>query len=295
MSESVIHDIGYQRYDGPRLGRAYAVRSLYTQGVRTVFAFGRTGKAKIFPWAVSGIVYLVAIILTAIRSQGATLTVTYWNFPSAVWVLIALFCAVIAPELVSRDIRGTVLPLYFSRPLTRSDYAIAKLLAMMSAVFIMLVGPETVMLLGGVFTVNGMSNVMAEVGHWTQGLAVSATYAVIMGAVSILIASLAGRRGVAAAIIAAVFLVTYSIMGIVIGVSAAHAASTGADAEAAANAAAQWAGVVSPVSLANGLGAWWFDPQHFVGSYGPLYAAVAVPLVAACVGLLLLRYWKVAR
>ena len=37
-----------------------------------------------------------------------------------------LFCAVVAPELVSRDLRGGVLPLYFSRPLTRIDYALAK-------------------------------------------------------------------------------------------------------------------------------------------------------------------------
>jgi ABC-2 type transport system permease protein len=307
MSESVIHDIGYQRYDGPRLGRGYALRSLYTQGVRTVFAFGRTGKAKIFPWAVAGIVYLVAIILTAIRSQGATLSVTYWNFANAVWILIALFCAVVAPELVSRDIRGTVLPLYFSRPLTRADYAIAKLLAMMTAVFIMLVGPETVMLLGGVFTVDGFGNVMAEVGHWTQGLAVAAVYAAIFGGLSILIASLSGRRGVASALIAAMFLVTFAIVGIVVGLTAAHAASTGQDPAAAANAAVQWAGVISPVSLADGLANWWFGghpvptdsgsggPPDSIGSWGPLYAVVAIPFVAACVGLLLLRYWKVAR
>ncbi len=69
MSESVIHDIGYQRYDGPRLGRAYAVRSLYVHGVRTAFGLGRGAKSKVFPWIVVGIVFLVAVVLTAIRSQ----------------------------------------------------------------------------------------------------------------------------------------------------------------------------------------------------------------------------------
>ena len=37
-----------------------------------------------------------------------------------------LFCAAQAPELFGRDQRYGVLPLYFSRALTRSDYALAK-------------------------------------------------------------------------------------------------------------------------------------------------------------------------
>jgi ABC-2 type transport system permease protein len=32
---SVIHDIGYQRYTGARLGRGYAVRSLYQLSLRS--------------------------------------------------------------------------------------------------------------------------------------------------------------------------------------------------------------------------------------------------------------------
>ena len=44
MSETttgVIHDIGYQRYTGPRLGRAYGVRSLYTHSLRTALFWAR--------------------------------------------------------------------------------------------------------------------------------------------------------------------------------------------------------------------------------------------------------------
>jgi ABC-2 type transport system permease protein len=294
MSESVIHDIGYQRYDVPRLGRGYVLTSLYTQGLRAVFGFGRGAKSKIFPWLVSGVIYLVAVVLTAIRSQGAPTPLTYWNFGSAVWLLTALFCAVVAPELVSRDIRGTVLPLYFSRPLRRTDYAIAKLLAMMSAVFILLAGPETVMLLGGVFTVDGFSAVMTEIGHWGQGLLIALVYALVFGGVSLLIASLAGRRGVAAAMIAAFFLVTSALYAVVIGLNAARAGGGEASRDAA-RAATQWAGVVSPSTLVQGVSQWWFDPEHHVGNYGPLYAVVGIPFVLLCVGLLLLRYWRVAR
>ena len=38
---SVIHDIGYQRYDGPRLGRRHVFGALYIHGLRAAFGFGR--------------------------------------------------------------------------------------------------------------------------------------------------------------------------------------------------------------------------------------------------------------
>ena len=53
---SVIHDIGYQRYTGPRLGRGAVFGALYVHGLRAAFGLGRTAKAKIFPWLVVGIV-----------------------------------------------------------------------------------------------------------------------------------------------------------------------------------------------------------------------------------------------
>ena len=57
MSEaSVIHDIGYQRYDGPRLGRRHVFGALYMHGLRAAFGFGRSAKAKIFPWLVVGVI-----------------------------------------------------------------------------------------------------------------------------------------------------------------------------------------------------------------------------------------------
>lgn len=51
MSEptGVIHDIGYQRYTGPRLGRRHVFGALYLHGLRTAFGLGRSAKAKIFP------------------------------------------------------------------------------------------------------------------------------------------------------------------------------------------------------------------------------------------------------
>jgi hypothetical protein len=44
-----IYDIGYRKYDGPRLGRAHAVRSLFFHSLRSSYGIGRGGRAKIAP------------------------------------------------------------------------------------------------------------------------------------------------------------------------------------------------------------------------------------------------------
>ncbi len=61
-----IYDIGYQHYDGKRLGRAGAIRALYVQGLRTVFGIGRGGKAKIPPIALIAIMVIPALIQAAL-------------------------------------------------------------------------------------------------------------------------------------------------------------------------------------------------------------------------------------
>jgi ABC-2 type transport system permease protein len=281
-SDSVIHDIGYQRYAGARLGRAYAVRSLYLHGLRTAFGLGRRASAKIFPWSVTGIVTVVAVVLTAIRSQTGTVPLSYVEFSDSVNILILIFCAAVAPELVSRDLRNGVLPLYFSRPLTRTDYALAKLGALVTAVWLMLAGPLLLMFVGGAFTVHGIGKVWDEFGDFLPGLAYAAMYAVVFGALSLLVASLAGRRAIAAAVIVAVFLVTTPVVGVL---SVAPRESL-----------QQLAGLASPLTVVRGIGIWLFDASGFdIGSYGPVYALVSAALVAACVPLLLARYRTVAR
>ena len=42
-----IYDLGYQAYEGPRLGRRSAVLALFAQTVRSCFGIGRGGRAKI--------------------------------------------------------------------------------------------------------------------------------------------------------------------------------------------------------------------------------------------------------
>jgi len=303
----VIHDIGYQRYEGPRLGRAYAVRSLYSHGLRTAFGFGRPGKAKAFPWSIFAIMMMVAIVFTVIRSQTGSVVESYSQYVGSLWILVVLFSAIVAPELVSRDLRGGVLPLYFSRPLTRVDYPLAKLASLVSAIFLLIAAPQTLMFVGGAFTLDRWSNIWNEFGRYSAGLATALLYAFVFGALSLLVASLAGRRAVAAAMTVGVYLVTFPIYGLLIGIAfgraqAAHGEGPAPLVLTGSNLTlAQLAGLASPVETVARVARWWFGgttregEPDFLGPYGPYYFAAAAGLFVVCLVLLLLRYRKVAR
>ncbi|MER7168573.1 ABC transporter permease subunit [Micromonospora sp. NPDC000207] len=291
MSEptGVIHDIGYQRYTGPRLGRRHVFGALYLHGLRTSFGLGRSAKAKIFPWLVVGVVAITAAGLTAVRTQLGQVVMTYAQFADSMSWLVIFFVAVAAPELVSRDLHSGVLPLYFSRPLPRGDYALAKLAALVTALWLLLGGPQLVMFLGAAFTVDdGVRGVWNELLDLLPGLLYAGLWAVVFASIGLLVASLTGKRAFAAGGIVAVFLMTTPIVGFLMIVPS--------------RTVNELALIASPSTLVGGTGAWALGdllvPEGSggppIGGFGPLYAAVTVALVATAVLLLLLRYRKVA-
>jgi ABC-2 type transport system permease protein len=283
----VIHDIGYHRYDGPRLGRGYVFRSLYLHGLRGVFGLGRGPKAKIFPWLLVGVTVLVAVVVIAARAQGGIVLLTYAQFADAMSWLVIFFVAVAAPELVSRDLRSGVLPLYYSRPLRRPDYPLAKLAALITAVWLLLGGPQLVMFLGAAFIVQGgFRPIWNEFLDLLPSLLYAGLWAVVFASIALLIASLTGKRAFAAGGIVAVFLMTTPVVGVL-----SVLPSTTIN---------QLAGLAAPSTLVQGVGIWLlrdlvsFDGETSMrlGDFGPVYGLVAVALVAACVAALLARYRK---
>lgn len=279
--DSVIHDIGYQRYTGVRLGRGYAARSLYTHGLRTVFGLGRPAKAKIFPWAMIALMALVAVIALAVRAISGEVAITYLGYDNGMWIVFTLFLAATAPELVSRDLRNNVLPLYFSRPLSRSGYVWAKLAALTTGSFLIFAGPLTAMLLAGEFTVTTWHDRRHEFTDYLGGLGLAALYSIVFAALALLLASWLRRRMVAAAVIVGYILLTSAVgevVGEILGSSSGKAIGA----------------VFGPPTLVAGLGQWLYRFHGTAGAeHGPLFAIVTVLFTAACVGLLHLRYRKV--
>ncbi|CAM5596563.1 ABC transporter permease OS=Streptomyces alboniger OX=132473 GN=CP975_17340 PE=4 SV=1 [Streptomyces alboniger] len=108
-----IHNIGYRDYDGPRLGRAYARRSLFSQSLRGAYGLGRSAKSKVLPMVLFAVMCLPAAIMVAVAvtTKAKDLPVDYTRYAIVMQAVISLFLAAQAPQTVSRDLRFKTVPL----------------------------------------------------------------------------------------------------------------------------------------------------------------------------------------
>ncbi len=212
MAESAagaIYDIGYQHYDGKRLGRRGAVRALYVHGLRTVFGLGRGGRAKIPPIALIIFLIVPAVIQAALAGLGNGMIQLFTHegyFRTTIWVF-ALFCAFQTPELVTGDLQHRVLALYFSRALRRSDYVLARLGSLATALFMVALLPHLLLLLGQWFSAADVRAAMRDsLPLLPRIVGASLAIAVLLATVSLTIAAVIRRRPFATAAILTVFL-----------------------------------------------------------------------------------------
>lgn len=213
----IIYDIGYQRYEGARLGRGYAFRTLFTHSLRTAWGLGRGGKALAVPFGILGIIVFPALIqvLVDTLSAGEAKLIGYADYFNFVQGIVVLFCAAQAPELVSTDQHNRVLPLYFSRSLRRADYAGAKLLAMIAALWLLVLTPMVVLFLGRISAAPDVGAAFrAERLSILPALGATVAIAVVMGSISIALASLTQRRALGSAAIFGMVVLTSAISGI---------------------------------------------------------------------------------
>jgi len=212
-----IYDLGYQSYDGPRLGRRAAFSTLFWASLRAVFGLGRSGRSKIVPWGLTAIMLAPAAVAGAIAAiaPGAPSPFSYDNYLWELQPILALFLAAQAPELVSSDQRNRVLSLYFSHALARSDYALAKLGAMAAALLIVGLAPMLVLLLATVLASPDLLGALGDqAGNVVEIIGSPLIYALALAALGMAIASFTPRRAYATGAIIALFLVTAAVGGI---------------------------------------------------------------------------------
>jgi ABC-2 type transport system permease protein len=289
----VIHDIGYRHYDGPRLGRAAIIRALYWHSLRSAFGIGRGAKAKVVPILTFGIMCLPAVANAIAAARGGGRVVPYDTYTFRLRGLVmVIFVAAQAPELVSRDLRSHVLPLYLCRPMRRLDYPLAKFAAFTAACLALIEIPLLLLYLGTVVNASGGAAIWSQTRALIPGLLIGALWAVLFAAIGLALASLTGRRAYATGAIAIYFFLTWTLASILIGV----AGGQGGPAGAAAPLAARLAGLVSPVSVVDGVRQWLggtsFSPVPRPGSLGVLYGAMFLVLLVASLGGLAARYRK---
>jgi ABC-2 type transport system permease protein len=301
----VIHDLGYQHYDGPRLGRAAIIRALYWHSLRSAFGIGRGAKAKIVPILAFGLMCLPAIAnaVAVATSPGHARIVDYdtYTYPLRTLVML-IFVAAQAPELVSRDLRSHVLPLYYSRPLRRLDYPLAKYAAFTAACLLLVEIPLIILYLGTIVSVGGGSAVWGQTKALIPGLGVAALWAVLLAAIGLLLASFTGRRAYATGMIAIYFFLTWILARILINI-AQHGGgpgpvhAPGGLAAASIPLSARLPGLISPFTVLDGVRQWLGGtnpgPIPNPGGAGAAYGLMFVLLLAVSLGGLAARYRKV--
>ncbi len=205
----VIYDIGYQHYDGPRLGRAGAVRALYVEGVRSIFGIGRGGKAKIPPVALVAMMVIPALVQSAVAGLAGNMIQLFSHatyFRTTVW-LFGLFCAFQTPELITSDTQSRVLALYFSRAVRRSDYVLARVAALATSLFVVALLPHMVLLAGTwMSAVEVVPAIQTSLPTIPRILGGALAIAILLSTVSITISAVIKRRPFATAAILAFFL-----------------------------------------------------------------------------------------
>jgi ABC-2 type transport system permease protein len=283
-----IYDLGFRHHDGPRLGRPAITRALALESARGGYGLGRAGRAKVMPLLLLGLVCLPAFIVAVVAALTKLdqLPGGYSGYLFRVQPLVMIYLASTAPAMVSRDLRFRVVSLYFSRPMERRDYVAAKYVAMTADVFVFCALPLTILFVGALLA---QMSVRDQARDYLRGLATALVLALVLAAIGLLIAALTPRRGFGVAVIVAVLAILAAVHGIV----AVHAFEHGK------TALQGYSGLISPFSLADGIG------RSVLGADSPLdvgppgrtgglvFVLVAVALVAACLGLLLRRYRSV--
>jgi ABC-2 type transport system permease protein len=299
----IIHDLGYQHYDGPRLGRAAIIRALYWHSLRSAFGIGRGAKAKIVPIVAFGLMCLPAIVnaVGVATSAGHARIVDYdtYTYPLRTLVML-IFVAAQAPELVSRDLRSHVLPLYYSRPLRRLDYPLAKYAAFTAACLLLVEIPLIILYLGTIISAGGGSAVWGQTKALIPGLGVAALWAVLLAAIGLLLASFTGRRAYATGLIAIYFFLTWILAKLLVNIAqhgAGPVSGPGGLVTPGVPPGARLPGLISPFTVLDGVRQWLGGtnpgPIPNPGSAGVAYGLMFVLLLAISLGGLAARYRKV--
>jgi ABC-2 type transport system permease protein len=243
----------------------------------------RPWTAKIIPMLLYAAVAIPVLIAIGIRAFfPAFQFLNYPEFFGAIFLLVGIFVALIAPEMMSSDRHDGLLPLYFSRPIGRGSYVVAKLLATGLLTLSMSLLPAVVLWLGnGLLAPEPLPALRASLDDLGRIVVAGTMIAFYLGAIGLLISSFTGRKSVAVGVI---------ILGFVLSESLSLAIS---EALRDQPDLARWALVMSPsrtiVALVGGL----FGEPELSGDV-PLNAALGVmaAVIAICCAVMFAWYQR---
>jgi ABC-2 type transport system permease protein len=204
-----VFDRGYAHYNGPRLGRVQAFKSLVGFSIKRAMGIRKGWTSKVLP-----IILYIAVIVPLIVMIGIDAIVPDFNFASytgyITWTftVVGIFVAMSAPEMLCVDRRERTLPLYFSRAIGRFDYVFAKITAMTLLTMTMSLVPAVVLWFGRQLTSDRVWQAMKDnIGDLGRIILIGSLIALVLGIIGLVISSMTDRKAVAIAVILVGFLV----------------------------------------------------------------------------------------
>ncbi len=285
-----IYDVGYQRYEGVRLGRRHATWALYIHSLRGVFGIGRSLWSKVASIGLAVFALIPAIIQLGIAAIAPEEVEVFRpeDYYVLIEIVLAIFCAVVAPELVGRDQRTQTLSLYFSRALRRQDYALAKFGALVTGMPAITIIPQTIMFVGNGLAANNFGDYLQD--NWTDLPAILASAILLSGLIAgigLVIAAQMPSRWYSTVGIIAAFVLTSIIAGSVF--------------ETTDQSIGRFSLLFSPFLVVQGFTLWFFDaspepdsPLAVANLRGVVYAIDAVLATLLMLTLLFRRYEKIS-
>ena len=217
--EGTVFDIGYQHYSGPREGRNRARLAVYKDGVRNALGFGRGARAKVLPWLFIALLVSIALVwalvVGAVGMMAGPEAAESADLPSpsdyygVASIIIFVFAAVSAPEMLCPDRRDGVINLYLVRPLTGSDYIIARWSAFFTVMTLVARAPQVIFMIGLVMGNPAPVDYFRE--HWLdipRFLLAGAALAAYTTTLALLVAGFTTRRAYASVFLVGLFVIT---------------------------------------------------------------------------------------
>ena len=221
MSEArgEVFDLGYQHYQGPREGRMRARKAIWTNGVRTALGIGRGWGSKALPvflfLAVMTPAVFISIAASVVDLEDIGNVPRHAGYYQMVSVVLILFSAIIAPELICPDRRDGVISLYLVRPLSATDYVLGRWFAFLSVTLVIVYLGQVVLLIGLTLAAAEPWDYLRD--NWLdvpRFLLAGLVVAVFTTTVPLAVSAFTSRRAYAAAIVIGIFFISPIVTGI---------------------------------------------------------------------------------
>jgi ABC-2 type transport system permease protein len=213
-----VFDIGYQRYTGVREGINRARLAVFKDGVRIALGIGRGGRAKILPWffivVLAGIALIMVLVAGAAKRMAGPaaaekVAAFHGEYYGIVSIILFIFAALGAPELLCRDRREGVINLYLVRPLKATDYLFGRWAAFLAVVLAVAWAPQILLFLGLLLDSPDPAEYLRM--RWLdvpKFLAAGLALAVYTTTLAMLTASFTTRRAYASVFLVGLFVIT---------------------------------------------------------------------------------------